>query len=220
MDGYQLAEEVGKDYPQLKIQMVSGFSDKRYVGKNLALHNRRLQKPFSAETLLQRIRDLMDQEEIAPEIEMMHPIEWSDEISTDIEQVDSDHKVLLSLLNQCIRSAGNTQQDEEISTILEKLLDYTNYHFRREEVIMDTCNYPNLAAHKQAHQTMIDGVNKRIREFRDGKLEGDSLLEFLKNWLINHIIRQDRDIIPYCQGKRVLIEKALRDAGLNHSTDA
>jgi len=62
MDGYQLANEVEKHYPMVKIQMVSGYSDEQ--NKNLTndlLHQQRLHKPCSSKQLLRRIRSLLDE---------------------------------------------------------------------------------------------------------------------------------------------------------------
>lgn len=63
MGGYQLATEVEKRYPKIKIQMASGFSDEGKINlTNETLHQQRLQKPFSSEKLLMRIRELLDEE--------------------------------------------------------------------------------------------------------------------------------------------------------------
>lgn len=61
MDGYQLVKIVSAKYPETKIQMVSGYSD----GRNLdtghdQLHERLLNKPFSSEELLKRVRETLD----------------------------------------------------------------------------------------------------------------------------------------------------------------
>jgi len=60
IDGYQLASIVQKKYPAIKIQMVSGFSDDRHL--NLVddiLHKDLIHKPYSSETLLTKIRELL-----------------------------------------------------------------------------------------------------------------------------------------------------------------
>ncbi|MBV1871695.1 MAG: transporter substrate-binding domain-containing protein, partial [Gammaproteobacteria bacterium] len=60
-DGYQLASEVEKLYPKVKIQIISGFSEEHRASLvNDALHQSRLQKPVSAEKLLVRIRSMLD----------------------------------------------------------------------------------------------------------------------------------------------------------------
>jgi PAS domain S-box-containing protein len=61
MDGYQLAARVQQDYPHIKIQMVSGFSDDRH--NNMAddsLHQHMLYKPYAFNSLLERVRGLLD----------------------------------------------------------------------------------------------------------------------------------------------------------------
>lgn len=60
MDGYQLTEKVQQLYPEIKIQLASGFSDKR--NSHLIsdeLYKKRLQKPFSTKNLLVRIKELL-----------------------------------------------------------------------------------------------------------------------------------------------------------------
>lgn len=62
MDGYELATEVEKLYPEVKIQMVSGFSGERNANStNEALFERQIQKPYSSKLLLSKIRQLLDE---------------------------------------------------------------------------------------------------------------------------------------------------------------
>lgn len=61
MDGYQLAAMVSKKYPEMKIQMVSGFSDDRNKDVDDAqLHIQLLNKPYSSTELLKRVRETLD----------------------------------------------------------------------------------------------------------------------------------------------------------------
>ena len=60
MDGYALAAIVKEKYPDIKIQLASGFSDglrQDQVDKELAQNV--LQKPYDSQTLLKRIRELL-----------------------------------------------------------------------------------------------------------------------------------------------------------------
>jgi len=64
INGYQLASEVTKRYPDVKIQIASGFTDKLNKDTdNDVLHQQRLSKPYNSKQLLGRIRKLMDQDE-------------------------------------------------------------------------------------------------------------------------------------------------------------
>ncbi len=63
MDGYQLAAQVSKRYPDMKIQMVSGFADDRHAElEDETLHQNILYKPYSIDTLLARVRLLLDKD--------------------------------------------------------------------------------------------------------------------------------------------------------------
>lgn len=61
MDGYELVAIVKEKYPDIKIQMVSGFSDTRH--ENLVddeLHKNLLTKPYQSELLLKKVRKLLN----------------------------------------------------------------------------------------------------------------------------------------------------------------
>ncbi len=61
MDGNQLAQQVMKRYPAIKIQLASGFSETDSTSMaNDILHQQILRKPFTSHTLLKQIRELLD----------------------------------------------------------------------------------------------------------------------------------------------------------------
>ncbi|MEH6543036.1 MAG: PAS domain S-box protein [Porticoccaceae bacterium] len=60
MDGYQLAEKIKQQYPSIKIQLASGFSDDRHITHaDEALHENRISKPYTSSELLNRISILL-----------------------------------------------------------------------------------------------------------------------------------------------------------------
>ena len=62
MDGYQLASIVQEKYPDIKIQMVSGFTDDSHLAiKDKSLHENLLHKPYKMKLVLKRIRSLLDE---------------------------------------------------------------------------------------------------------------------------------------------------------------
>jgi len=61
MDGYELALIVTKRYPEIKIQMTSGFTDdKQSAMTDATLHQNLLTKPYRSQDLLGKIRKLLD----------------------------------------------------------------------------------------------------------------------------------------------------------------
>ena len=59
MDGYQFARLVSEQYPSVKIQLASGFSDKSHTGSDQKLKDNMLNKPYSSKQLLTNIRLLL-----------------------------------------------------------------------------------------------------------------------------------------------------------------
>ena len=61
MDGYELAAIVKQHYPEVKIQLASGFSDDRHSRhEDDTLYNNLLSKPYNVAELLRVIRELLD----------------------------------------------------------------------------------------------------------------------------------------------------------------
>ena len=62
MDGYQLAAIVQEKYPSVKIQLASGLTDSSDSDmKNSDLYRNLLKKPYDSQTLLERIRTLLEE---------------------------------------------------------------------------------------------------------------------------------------------------------------
>jgi len=62
MDGYQLAAQVREKYPQVKIQMVSGYNDTHFTNEaDEKLKQNQINKPFNKDHLLKKIRNLLDE---------------------------------------------------------------------------------------------------------------------------------------------------------------
>jgi len=131
-------------------------------------------------------------------------VEWNDSLSVGIDSIDADHKRLLGMINQLQTAAHYHTDDEMIEKTLNELMDYTQYHFTREEEIMQSNDYPDFDGHKQQHEKMVKEVSKFIDEYRVDKTRTiDNVTLFLKTWLINHIKGSDQEYAPYLKDKGV-----------------
>ena len=60
MDGYELSSIVQKQYPEIKIQILSGFSTEPTNDSSINnLYKNRIQKPFASDILLKRVKELL-----------------------------------------------------------------------------------------------------------------------------------------------------------------
>lgn len=118
---------------------------------------------------------------------------WSDSYSIGIQEVDEQHQVLVSLLNQLhtaiLEHHGKTTSRE----ILDRLAEYTRTHFLLEESLMRLTHYPGFDIHKQQHEDLM----KQVQDLQH-KLDAENatitfeLLHFLKGWLAQHINESDK----------------------------
>ena len=131
-------------------------------------------------------------------------LEWKDEYSVGIKVLDDDHKKLISLLNQ-FKTAYDYHTSEEFEQqALKSLIDYTKFHFKREEELLELHNYPDYEDHKQQHQVMIGEVERFVEKYNQQGHEAlDEVSSFLSNWLINHINGTDKQYGGFLNDKGV-----------------
>lgn len=133
---------------------------------------------------------------------------WSDALKVGVDAIDKDHQVLINILNKVVRRSAD---DVDVDDIINKLMDYTHYHFDREEVLMKVCNYRDLEIHQEIHKELIAEVNSHAQTWaRDRSQENFvQLRHFFKDWLFDHILEKDTKILPYTRGKDREIREAL-----------
>ena len=124
-------------------------------------------------------------------------VEWSDEIAIGHPMIDQDHRILLELINQ-INNPENAKDMAAVRFVLDELVNYTHFHFKREEDLMVKAGYPDLEQHQEVHAKMID-VLKALQQRFDQQSEsiGSELSEFLNGWLVSHIMHTDKAYCPY-----------------------
>jgi hemerythrin len=129
---------------------------------------------------------------------------WKDSYSVGIESIDNDHKKLIHLINNLQTAIDyKTDRQFEIQT-MDEVIDYTHYHFDREEGLMEDNGYPGFVAHKAKHKEMIAKVNEYVLEFETDEEDSiQSLLAYLKSWLIKHINGTDQEYSEFLISKGV-----------------
>ena len=110
-----------------------------------------------------------------------------------------------------IQYDGGEKEADDMLLILEALVSYTQYHFEREEMVMEVCNYPALRKHRRVHQFLKQEVASKVRRLHDGVLSQEDFFQFFADWLIDHVIGMDRLIAPYAEGKEQLVKSALAE---------
>jgi len=139
-------------------------------------------------------------------------IHWTPDFSVGVSSLDTDHKVLISLINQLDDAIRAGEPRETVNRVLDALLDYTDYHFAREEALMRACGYPEIDAHMRTHATLraqVHDIRDRYRRNPES-MHSREVLAFLKNWLTAHIVGRDRLYVPSMLAEAEHLEEAER----------
>ncbi|HEY9080870.1 bacteriohemerythrin [Magnetovibrio sp.] len=126
---------------------------------------------------------------------MTAKIAWTDDMSVGCAALDNDHKILIQALNDFVDALENDEGVFVTDGIFSVLLDYTNYHFAREEAVMGACGYDDLAQHKQTHLELKEQLLDARRRYMlnpSSDLE-EEIRDFLLSWLQTHILIRDMD---------------------------
>ena len=134
----------------------------------------------------------------------MELLKWANEYSVKIQAIDNQHVKLVNLINQLHSAMKEAKGKEVVGKIIEELVAYTKFHFTAEEKIMQDNNYPGFPAHKKEHENLT----KKVIEFQDNYNNGRAplsmeIMQFLKDWLVNHIMKVDKEYSPYLNNKGV-----------------
>ena len=121
----------------------------------------------------------------------MKKIEWSDEFSVGVEELDQQHKHLVTLINKLIDRQGAPIDSEMIPRILGGLLNYVQQHFSLEEELMAQHGFPNLEDHRKQHMNFTDELINMVSDSEGASTE--ELLIYLDDWLRAHLLHDDQD---------------------------
>lgn len=118
---------------------------------------------------------------------------WSDQFSVGVKEFDDHHKQLVNLINQLHDAMSQGKGQNELGTILRKLIEYTKFHFAAEEKLMTQYKYPASNEQRSQHDALTKKVLELQAELASGKIGMSiSVIEFLKGWLTNHILKTDK----------------------------
>ncbi len=122
----------------------------------------------------------------------MEPIVWTEQFSVGISEMDKQHKKLVAMINTLIDNPRATTNSMTVSDLLTKMIKYAQEHFQDEEALMSEYGYPFKDQQSEQHRSFV----KKTVDFCTAVEVGvdtvpQAMLEYLKNWLVHHILEQD-----------------------------
>jgi len=127
-------------------------------------------------------------------------ITWSDRFIIDNSVIDSQHKKLISIINELYSAFLEGEANNAISGIIEELADYTIYHFKEEEDFFERIDYYRKDFHKKQHADFVETILKfKTKLARDDSGLSYEIMIFLRDWLQKHILEADKKYVPYLE---------------------
>ena len=117
----------------------------------------------------------------------MSLLDWSKSLDIGVDAMNSEHKVLLEIMNRLYDRNAAKAERQELKAILKELGDYTVKHFADEEAYLLSIQFPELEKHKLIHKSLLEKFGAHAADFSKSGVLENSFFEFLKMWLSAHI---------------------------------
>ena len=132
------------------------------------------------------------------------PIFWRDEMGVGDDLIDSDHRYLICLINTVELSMREKEDNQTILMAIDQLEQYTQRHFSGEEALQMRIGYPQRMAHHQRHGELMAQLGQFKQKIAKLRIDSDhyhhtvaGLIDFLRKWLLDHVIREDLLMKPH-----------------------
>lgn len=131
--------------------------------------------------------------------------EWTPKLSVGLETVDRQHRMLIGYINELDEALAQGKHADTLSRIMIGLRNYTRVHFTFEEGMFKVYGYEEAGDHAAGHRAFIAMIESFARRQAAGDLGvAAELLEYLKAWLSDHILIEDKAY------SAILIERGAR----------
>jgi hemerythrin-like metal-binding protein len=114
-------------------------------------------------------------------------------LSVGVDEIDIQHMQLVQLINGLHDNILAGEAVETMEKVLDRVIDYTAFHFETEEKLMNQHGYPASDVHIEEHRKLVSTALKLQKIFRSGA--GAFTMEtisFLQDWLQYHIEQSNK----------------------------
>lgn len=120
---------------------------------------------------------------------------WTMDLDTGFADIDEQHKILVDHINK-FYDANQSGDKQAVFKELQDLIDYTVYHFAKEEEMLAEADYYMLEPHKKVHKNFVDKMLALQGRLENGDESAtEELLGILEGWLFRHIRLNDHGYI-------------------------
>ncbi len=119
---------------------------------------------------------------------------WNHACTVGVRAMDDQHGILMDTMNELRLAAVRGSGREQVSEVLDRLIEFTRMHFWSEEQLLEQYAFPGLAEHRIEHQRILAQILQSSHRVQHGeKMQMRPLLCFLRDSYAEHIEGTDRE---------------------------
>lgn len=99
-------------------------------------------------------------------------IEWREDFSIGVPEVDHEHRELIDLINAAHAELAEAPSNNSAAEFLGEIHARIAAHFALEEKLMREAGYDRLGPHKAAHETLLDDIRDLMDACETGQAPG------------------------------------------------
>jgi hemerythrin len=122
-------------------------------------------------------------------------MKWRPDFELGIPEIDQQHKKIIELINTLNDAFIRDETKGKLGGILDEMSDYASYHFKTEEKLFKSRNFPFAKEHIAQHEHFTKKVQDYKTKFAAGHSVTFQVLIFLRRWLTDHILDSDREYV-------------------------
>ena len=122
----------------------------------------------------------------------MSLIEWKEQYSLGVAEVDHEHRELIDLINELYEIVSSENSDLAVADFLGELYTRISAHFALEEKVMRDSNYDEYDDHKADHERLLDDIRDLMDDYEDGVyVDVEGFGKRLDEWFSEHFRTRD-----------------------------
>ena len=221
MTGLELLEHLRTRGDQTPAVLMTGRIDGEVVSRAESLSILLLEKPPLSDSLLETIAQacraaLARGSEVPPAAAARFPASfdateeqspsWIDTAGTGVAIFDAEHRELNEIVIDLYDAILSGASKDALDDLFGNLAHHATDHFAHEENYMRFSDYPGAAQHIEAHNRLTKAlIGVPLIEVREENRAARALelLRFLRDWLMEHILTDDRNLGAYLNSRGI-----------------
>ncbi|MGD0681005.1 MAG: bacteriohemerythrin [Terracidiphilus sp.] len=128
-------------------------------------------------------------------------LSWNHTCTVGVRSMDDQHGILMDTMNELRLAVVRGLGREQVSEVLDRLIEFTRMHFSSEEKLMSQYLFPGWEEHRAEHQRILAQILQSSHRVQHGEqMQMRPLLCFLRESYTEHIESMDREYGPWFNG--------------------